>query len=364
MANDAATKASSKDKKAPAWTLEVPCRPCSDRARKEIRWPLRCFLANLTQRAAWEQLSQGQHLQCYRCCHQWRKSVRTPLLMCKECRDLCRRGRFSTATQARWDTHDFVGQIVCRHRTRIEEPAADEPMLPATTPPPPSAQWTCTQCWQTWPEGCFPVDQLKLNESCGLLSLLCWACFLQNEKPQKFAKHNDLQCRTCKWTHLTLRDFPPLVVREMLHTHLRRIHKEKKDGIVAPFITCTDCAFPLCSTGCGARKPTVVLGPNMKQRRWFCDVCTVKVYQCTTCVRSFPLTEFQASTIRAESGLCYTCCLSEPQHWSGRACAACGRTNLTLFDFRPMLAKEILEQQRFRWNTKRRICTACVTEGH
>ena len=136
------------------------------------------------------------------------------------------------------------------------------------------------------------MDQLKLNESCGLLSLLCWACFLQNEKPQKFAKHNDLQCRTCKWTHLTLRDFPPLVVREMLHTHLRRIHKEKKDGIVAPFITCTDCAFPLCSKG-------------------------------TICVRSFPLTEFQASTMRAESGLCYTCCLSEPllQQWSGRACA-------------------------------------------
>ena len=84
------------------WTLwEVPCRACSERAQQEIRWPLRCFTADITQAAIWSKISEGQRLQCYRCCHSPRAPKDTRLMMCGECGDLLRRSRFSGEMQTR-----------------------------------------------------------------------------------------------------------------------------------------------------------------------------------------------------------------------------------------------------------------------
>ena len=70
---------------------EVPCRACSERAQHEVRWPLRCFTADITQTAIWSKISEGQRLQCYRCYRSTRAPKDTPLMMCAECGDLLRR---------------------------------------------------------------------------------------------------------------------------------------------------------------------------------------------------------------------------------------------------------------------------------
>ena len=97
-------------------------------------------------------------------------------------------------------------------------------------------------------------------------ALWAQAFSLQNKKPPQFAKHNDLQCRSCKRTQLTLRDFPPPLAREFLQTHLCARRKENRDGKCDP----VHYLHGLCVSGCGARRPTAILGPSRQRRRWFC----------------------------------------------------------------------------------------------
>ena len=108
----------------PPWTLwEVPCRACSERAQQEVRWPLRCFTADITQTAIWSKISEGQRLQCYRCYHSTRAPKDTRLMMCGECGDLLRRSRFSGEMQKKWDTGALDAAVLCtQHKVPAAEP--------------------------------------------------------------------------------------------------------------------------------------------------------------------------------------------------------------------------------------------------
>ena len=96
--------AASQQRKEPSWTTwTVPCRTCSDEAGEEVRWPLRCFLFNLTQQVACKHLTRGQLLQCCKCQQFRAPKQQSALIMCELCRDLVRRGRFDAITTKWWD---------------------------------------------------------------------------------------------------------------------------------------------------------------------------------------------------------------------------------------------------------------------
>ena len=123
----------------PQWAMwKVPCRACSEEAGEEVRWPLRCFTADVTQAAVWARLSDGQLLQCYRCWHRLRQPDKTRLIMCGMCGDLLRRSRFSAKAQELWAAHAAVQDVICQKHEEIGS-AAKGPSscstLPETTTP-------------------------------------------------------------------------------------------------------------------------------------------------------------------------------------------------------------------------------------
>ena len=226
----------------PPWTLwEVPCRACSERAQQEIRWPLRCFTADITQTAIWSKISEGQRLQCYRCYHSSRAPKDTRLMMCGECGDLLRRSRFSAEMQKMWDTGALDAAMLCtQHKVPAAEPTKTEQVLSSSKRKQQTASTAlCAQCWTTWPDSYFPIEEIKLNAESNLLTLRCWTCVLKIDHAARFAKCKNLRCRLCQRDTLTLCHFPPPLAREMLATHLRGRRKRSEDGKTKPWIVCT-----------------------------------------------------------------------------------------------------------------------------
>ena len=206
-----------------------------------------------------------------------------------------------------------------------------------------------------------------MNAESNLLTLRCWTCVLKVDQAARFVKCTNLRCRLCQRDSLTLCHFPPPLAREMLATHLRGRHKRSADGKTQPWIVCTDCAFPLCWTGCGQRTSAPSLGPLTKPRMWFCATCEDRLYTCLSCNRTWPHDQISTPTLKDCVGnsfvaiLCHTCALpqAEFQKWAGKPCSSCDRRNLSLRDFEPVIAKEITEQKRFKWGWKPRICFTC-----
>ena len=238
----------------------------------------------------------------------------------------------------------------------------------AVCPPP---TYYCTGCTVTWPETHFPVEELKLNQEMGLVTLHCWRCRLKALHPDTFARHTDLQCKTCKRRGLTLDQFPPSIAREILHVGVRAKHKQGKKGVQALHIACTDCVFPKCWTQCGQRSPAAMLGPLQKRRIWFCNDCVLKEYACSECSGRWPVAVFESNSWsvgdqkQVPKGICFSCHLQmrKPQvwqKWTNLTCSTCSTTGLTLQHFGPSTAKEVCERRGFRWDQQQRSCLSCV----
>lgn len=365
--------------KTPAWTLwKLPCRSCSDKAGQEVRWPLRCFTSEVRQEAAWKQISCGQHLQCYKCQHMSTLQPNTRLIMCEPCQDILRRGRFSLEMAKKWDDGSCTTTLRCNlHASAPVEttPEAREPKAeagPEKKMKPNAVHYVCTECCSQWPENCFALEDLRLNAATGLLSLACWTCKLKAVHAEKFAARTGLECKCCKRKKLTLQDFPPSVSREILATGVRTKHKGKGEKEACLQITCTHCAFPSCWTGCGCRSPDPMLGPMRAERQWFCKDCADKRFQCEGCDFAGNRENFGGATLQNvcrpahPNPSCHTCLLraSKPKvfgRWKDLICSECKRSGLSLVDFAPSVSKEILEQQRFKWGWKPRICRSCLT---
>ena len=358
--------------KAPSWTTwTVPCRTCSDEAGKEVRWPLRCFLLNLTQHAAWMHITRGQLLQCRKCQHFRAPTKDSALLMCELCEDLVRRGRFDAVATKWWDECVPGARIQCKLHPAVAsselncERSAEKEACPAPT-------YFCSGCKVTWPEAHFPVEELKLNEEMDLVTLHCWRCHLKALHPETFAKRNDLQCKTCKNHGLTLDHFPPSITREILQVGVRAKRRESRKGTL--LISCTDCVFPKCLTHCGQRSPTAMIGPLHKRRVWFCDACRLKEYACSECCAQWPFAFFEANAWSVgdkkliPKGHCFSCHLRlrEPKvwkKWTNFTCSTCLTTGLTLEHFEPSLAKEVFERRSLDWSKQQRTCLSCVEKS-
>lgn len=164
----------------------LPCRDCSNKQvpKSEVRWPARCFVQELTQVAMWKQILLGCDMLCYRCqeLRKPKRKTQTRFLLCEQCQDLVRRGLFSADMQRRWDARES-GEMLCqRHESSNYKPsnaAAGE-------------TGQCTKCLETWPENCFPAEELRSGSM--ELHPLCWICFAEQVHPDRFNEHQDRQC--------------------------------------------------------------------------------------------------------------------------------------------------------------------------
>ena len=113
-------------------------------------------------------------LLCYECQRTKTNQRRPRFLMCEQCRDLCRRGAFSTETQRRWDAGETGVMLCYRHES---EPGAQ-------VSPAPGESVACTRCKEVWPENCFATEELRgLATS---LRCLCWICLAEERHPESF----------------------------------------------------------------------------------------------------------------------------------------------------------------------------------
>ena len=260
---------------------------------------------------------------------------------------------------------------------------------------------------EVWPENCFAAEELRGFATS--LRCLCWICLAEECHPESFrAKkacpglfgfgsvhrvffcfvvltptvevgncpkewrhptNQDLRCRRCARSNLTLRAFPPSLVKEVIFTRVRDKHKQIKiDNTWNVHAFCADCTFQKCVV-CRQRKPNPDTGrPRQCAQTWLCASCHDTNLVCVTCGHSDSPTAlaWDVSTGRsAGQPDCWRCVLKQkkPAVWTkftNLCCYTCQTSDLTLHAFQPALAKEIFWNPKFSWSRRKPSCLSCT----
>ena len=181
--------------------------------------------------------------------------------------------------------------------------------------------------------------------------------------------NQDLRCRRCAKSNLTLRAFPPALAKEVIFTRVREKHKQfQADNTWNVHAYCTDCTFPKCVV-CQQRKPKPDTGRGLQcAHAWVCASCHDTKLVCVTCGHgdSADALAWDISTGQPTGQPhCWRCFLKQkkPAVWTrftNLCCHTCQTPDLTLHAFQPAVAKEIFSNPAFSWSRQRPSCLACA----
>ena len=184
----------------------------------------------------------------------------------------------------RQELGDGAGAEATLQQTSTNSPAVTSPIQDSQTGDP--SQVKCRSCQRSWPQKDFHRSR---NTLC------CWICHWEKTAPEKFALWNALQCQLCKRSQLSLKAFPPRVSNELLGQLPGTRGKQENVKV-----SCTDCCYPVCWTGCGARATfQYKVFEGQQQHPWFCETCqtSLQTCQCSMLLQR-PSTKRQPSTLR------------------------------------------------------------------
>ena len=141
-------------------------------------------------------------------------------------------------------------------------------------------------------------------------------------KEWRHPTNQDLRCRRCARSNLTLRAFPPSLVKEVIFTRVRDKHKQIKiDNTWNVHAFCADCTFQKCVV-CRQRKPNPDTGrPRQCAQTWLCASCHDTNLVCVTCGHSDSPTAlaWDVSTGRsAGQPDCWRCVLKQKNQQCGQ----------------------------------------------
>jgi hypothetical protein len=177
---------------------------------------------------------------------------------------------------------DGAGAEATLQQTSTNSPAATSPIPDNQTGDP--SQVKCRSCQRSWPQKDFHRSR---NTLC------CWICHWEKAAPEKFALWNALQCQLCKRSQLSLKAFPPRVSNELLGQ--LRGKRQKQENVK---VSCTDCCYPVCWTGCGARATfQYKVFEGQQQPPWFCETCQTSLQTCLKCGAAWNIDRFVADSL-------------------------------------------------------------------